>query len=118
MRQKHRTTREVLDDHLALRLSGDLETDIQRNYAPDVVLISLTGVRRGHQGVRDQAAELLDVMRGGEYRYRKVLVADDYGYLEWDAESDKGRISKGSDSYVVRDGRLVAQTVHYYVERE
>jgi hypothetical protein len=116
MERDERTTQEVIDDHLALRKAGDLETDIARNYDPEVVLISLTGVRRGHDGVRDQAAELLAVMRGGEYRYRKVLVADEYAYLEWDAYSDNGRICNGADSYVVRGGKLVMQTAHYYVE--
>jgi hypothetical protein len=47
-----RSTVEVFEDHLALRLAGEVERDIQRNYAEDVVLITLDGIFRGHNGVR------------------------------------------------------------------
>lgn len=50
-----RTTDEVLNDHLRLRLEGDLEDDMARNYAADVVLLTGCGVFRGHDGVRASA---------------------------------------------------------------
>lgn len=37
------------------------------------------------------------------------------GFLEWTAEADGGRVDDGADSYVIRNGRIVAQTIHYTV---
>jgi hypothetical protein len=111
-----RTTREVLDDHLALRKIGDLQTDLDRNYHPGIVCLTLTGIYRGHDGIRETASQLLESMRGGEYRYRCVQTAEAFGYLVWDGESDRATITDGTDSYVIRDGLIVAQTIHYRVD--
>jgi hypothetical protein len=32
---------------------------------------------------------------------------------EWTGLGDKTRVDDGADSYLVRDGKIVAQTVHY-----
>ncbi len=42
-----RSTREVLDDHLALARQADLETDIKRNFADDCVLLTSFGAFYG-----------------------------------------------------------------------
>jgi hypothetical protein len=47
-----RSTQEVFEDHLSKRDKNDLEGDLKCNYAPDVVLLTCTGVLRGHEGVR------------------------------------------------------------------
>ena len=38
-----RPPHEVLDDHVRLRAEGDLETDLARNYAPDIALLCQYG---------------------------------------------------------------------------
>ncbi|WP_350348302.1 hypothetical protein ABIQ69_16970 [Agromyces sp. G08B096] len=53
-----RSTTEVIHDHLARRLAGDIDGDIEANYSADVVLLSRSGEFRGPDGVRDSAAEL------------------------------------------------------------
>lgn len=45
--------------------------------------------------------------------YRLRLVADDVGLLAWTAEADGARVDGGVDSFVVRDGHVVAQTIWY-----
>ncbi len=47
-----RTTQEAFEDHLRLRQQGDAQTDIERNYAQDVVVMSNFGIFHGHEGVR------------------------------------------------------------------
>jgi hypothetical protein len=44
------------------------------------------------------------------------LVHGPVGFLKWTAESPTARITDGADSYVVRDGLIVAHTIHYTVE--
>lgn len=112
---RRRSPREVLEDHLALRKANDLDEDIRRNYDPDVILLSLTAGRRGHDGVREMAAELQRDCAGNDYDYDEVLVNGDVGMLVWSARCPQGSISDGTDSYIVRDGRIAVQTVHYHV---
>jgi hypothetical protein len=46
-----RRTREVFDDYLRLRL----EDDLARNYAKDVVLLTVNSNACGHQAIRTSA---------------------------------------------------------------
>lgn len=112
---RHRSPRQVLEDHLALRRAGRLEEDLERNYDPEVILLSLTGGRHGLDGVREMASELRRDCAGHDYRYDEVLINGNVGMLVWSATCPEGAIRDGSDSYLVRDGRIVVQTVHYHV---
>ena len=110
-----RSAAEVFDDHLRLRQEGDLDNDLARNYAEDVVLLTGFGVFRGHDGVRSAAARLRRQVPGSRYAYRVRLVEGELAFLEWGAISDRTRVEDGADSYLIRDGRIRAQTIHYTV---
>lgn len=110
-----RSTREVFEDHLRLRKSTSTEEDIERNYAPDVVILASSGTHRGHDGVRETASILKDALPGGTYEYTKTLVDGEFAYLEWTGRSEESVIDDGADSFVIRGGQIVAQTMHYKV---
>ncbi|MFD5226716.1 nuclear transport factor 2 family protein [Microbacterium sp. NPDC058342] len=109
-----RTTTEVIHDHLGNRLSADVEADLS-NYAPDIVMLTGSGIYRGLDGVRACAAELDRLLGSAVFVYRHTLIDGDYGYLEWTAETGESQVGDGADSFVVRDGLIVMQTVHYTV---
>jgi hypothetical protein len=108
-----RTTTEVLHDHLMRRLSGDVGGDIEANYDANVVVLTGSGIYHGHEGVMNCADELARLVGGGSFRYDETLVCEGYAYLEWSAVGDSADVADGADSFVVRDGRIVMQTVHY-----
>ncbi|QKT03481.1 nuclear transport factor 2 family protein [Ectothiorhodospiraceae bacterium 2226] len=111
-----RSAREVLADHLRLAQAGEVEADLARNFAPDVVLLSAYGVFRGHEGVRRAARLLAAQLPGGRWEYRTVLVEGELGFLEWGGRGTDGvRVEDGADSFVIRDGRIRAMTMHYTV---
>ena len=110
-----RTTREVFEDHLELRTRGQVETDIQRNYADDVVLIINGKVLRGHDSIRHCAASLAHDISDAEFIYRTKVVDGEIAYLEWGIDCDGVCIDDGVDTFLIRDGRIVAKTVHYTV---
>jgi hypothetical protein len=112
---ENRTPTEVLEDHLALAAAGDWETDIERNVADDIVVLTGFGVFEGRDQVR-LLAELLDAqLPNARFEYTAVVVRGDVGFLEWRADADGARVRDGADSFVIRDGRIVAQTIHYTV---
>ena len=110
-----RTTREVLDDHLELAKRGELEDDLQRNYAPDVVVFMADGIYHGLDDVRRLARRLEEELPEAQFEYTTVLAEGEVGYLEWAADADGAAVTDGADTFVIRDGKVVAQTIHYTV---
>lgn len=47
-----------------------------------------------------------------------MLVAGEMAFLEWTAASKKAIVEDGADSYLIRDGRIVAQTIHYTISAQ
>lgn len=119
MQNDVRSARAVLDDHLRESMCGSVEVDLARNYAEDVVILARRGVFHGHDGMRQLNRILMTELPGAIFDYRTTLVEGEVGFLEWTARSADGRatVRDGADSYVIRRGRIVAQTIHYTVER-
>lgn len=121
-----RTAREVLDDHLNIANNwGDavvtfedvLEEDIRRNVAEDIVILMNRGIYRGHDGVRELARMLAEELPGRRsFGYDHVSADGRIGLLEWSYEDDHARVVDGVDSYLIENGQIVGQTIHYTVE--
>ncbi len=110
-----RSAQEVFDDHLRRANEGDVEADIETNYAEDVVFIDNGVIRIGRQGALEAAAQLEADAPDATYTYDTVLVEGEIAYLEWTAEAGSTRIGIGVDSFVIRDGLIRAQTIYYRV---
>ncbi|MCX2948868.1 nuclear transport factor 2 family protein [Lentzea sp. NEAU-D7] len=110
-----RSTRDVLEDHLEQRRAGRLQADLDRNYAANVVTLSAEGVHHGHDAIRSLAAILRGYLPDGAYNYRSLLVHGEVGMLEWSGRCspDSTRIHDGVDTYLVKNGRIAVQTIHY-----
>jgi hypothetical protein len=112
-----RSAEEVLANHLRLREEKAAAEDVCRDYAEDAMLLSGRGVFRGREGVRRSAGMLKRELPGATYEYRTRLVEGEVAFLEWTAHPDGARVEDGADSFLVRDGLIVAQTIHYTVDR-
>lgn len=108
-----RSTREVSEDHLELRRIGDLETDLRRTYAADIVLPYKFGVFRGCDEIRESAARLGLQLPDARLAYLSKQVHEETAFLEWQAEAEGTRVPDGADSYLIRDGRIRVQTIRY-----
>lgn len=108
-----RSTWEVLEDHLRLRQAGDLQSDLQRNYAPDVVLLTSNSIIEGHDALCHSAQRLHLQLPEAAFRFKSLKVRDEYGLLVWEATSDQLHVDCGADSFLVRDGLIRMQTIHY-----
>ena len=120
-----RTAQEVLDDHLNLANDGVdapfdrvLDEDIRRNVSEDIVVLINRGTFRGHEGVRQLAYMLSDELPEHQaFQYTYVAVEGRVGLLEWSYEDSAVRVRDGVDSYLIEEGKIVAQTIHYTLER-
>ena len=130
-----RSAQEVLDDHLNLAenyhlnfaenrgAAGDteriLEEELRRNVSEDIVILINRGTFRGYEGVRQLAqmlGEELPEHRSFEYTY--TAVEGRMAFLEWAYEDASARVRDGADSYLIEDGKILAQTIHYTVEQK
>jgi ketosteroid isomerase-like protein len=111
------STREVLDHHLKCLAAGDLE-GIVTDYASDAVLITppgffaADGILRGPAGAAEGFRSLLDEFGkpGASFEIKETVVDGDYAYIVWRADTPTHLFDFGSDTFVIRNGKIVAQT--------
>lgn len=108
-----RSTTEVFEDHLRLRVAGDLETDLRRNYAENVVLLTVNSNASGHDALRMSARRLAEQLPNGHFDFLAKQVNGPYALLIWRARSDRFDVIAGADSFLIVDGRIQLQTIHY-----
>ena len=120
-----RSAREVLDDHLNIAnewgdvpLEEVLAEDLRRNVSENIVILINRGTFHGYDGVRE-LAELLseELPEHAAFQYTYIAADGPVGLLEWTYEDSTVRVRDGVDSYVIENGKIVAQTIHYTVER-
>jgi hypothetical protein len=109
-----RGTSEVINDHLRLRRAGRAAEDLERNYAEDVVVLSHIGQFRGLDAMRLLAGLLDEQFVDARYHYEMVLFDGEFAFLRWRAEAQDLH-GDGADTFCVRDGRIVAQSIYYSV---
>ena len=108
---------EVFEDHLCLRSQGDLETDLERNYADDVVLLCELGALKGRAAIRKSARRLGLQLPDAEFQFPTKLVEREPAFLLWKARSERFEVEDGADSFVIRGGRIAAQTIFYRLSK-
>ncbi len=113
---RRRSPQEVFDDHLELAGQHRFDEDIERNVAPDCVVLERRGVFHGRDGARHLARLLGEELPDAPYTYTNRLVAGRVAFLEWTAEAAHTQVRDGADSFVIENGWIVAQTIHYTVE--
>jgi hypothetical protein len=111
-----RSPEEVFDDHLRLAAEHRFDEDITRNVAPNVVILERRGIFHGREGALELARLLEEELPDAPYVYTNRLIAGRVAFLEWTAEAAHTRVRDGADSFVIEDGWIVAQTIHYTVE--
>ena len=108
-----RTTKAVFEDHLALAAKGVVAEDLLRNYNEDCIILINSGEYRGHAGARKLADQLEREMPEAKFEYTTKLVSGRFAFLEWSGTSQTNSVRDGADSFVIENGKIVAQTIHY-----
>lgn len=105
-------TENVLDRHLEAFGEGDID-GLMEDYADDAVFVSKRTTLRGRDEIREifegMLAEFSDP--AVSFTLDERIVVDDYAYITWRAETSDNEYEFASDTFVVRDGEIVAQTL-------
>jgi SnoaL-like domain len=113
-----RSTIEVLEDHLSRRSRGDIDGDLEHNYAPDVVLLCEHGALKGRDAVRNSAAALAEQLPNAGFEYPVKAIDGEHALPHWSAGSANACVELGVDRFVIRNGRIVLQTISYALKHE
>ena len=106
------STTEVLDHHLKCFGEGDLK-GILSDYAPGAVLFTPDGPLVGADAIRPlfQAMFAEFAKPGAAFSMKQQSVHGDYAYILWTAETADNVYEVGTDTFVVRDGKIIAQSL-------
>ncbi len=105
------STKDVLDHHLNCFGAGDLN-GILADYAPGAVLLTPDGPLTGVDAIKPLFQALLTEFGkpGAGLSIKQQYVEGDYAYLLWTAETADNVYELATDTFVVRDGMIVAQS--------
>jgi uncharacterized protein (TIGR02246 family) len=105
-------TQDVLDHHIAAFGAGDAD-EMLKDYTDDSVLMTANGMIRGREGLREAFADLLSgLFAPGTYEFTMdaVHVEGDVAYIVWHATCASADVPLGTDTLLVRDGKIAVQT--------
>jgi ketosteroid isomerase-like protein len=104
-------TRRTLIHHLEAFDQGDIDA-VLSDYAVDAVLLTPKGVRRGHGQIREELEWLLAnvFIPSSSFSMVQQLFEGELAYIVWSAESERYRVPMATDTYLIREGKIVTQT--------
>jgi len=90
---------------------GDLE-GILSDYAPGAVFFTPDGPLRGVDEIRPLFQAMIAEFGkpGAAFSMKHQSVEGDYAYIRWTAETAENVYELGTDTFVVCDGKIVAQS--------
>ena len=105
------STKDVLDHHLKSFGEGSLD-GILSDYAPTAVLFTPEGPLKGLDAIRSLFQTMFAEFGkpGSAFTMKQLAVDSDYAYILWTAETADNVYEVGTDTFVVRDGKIVAQS--------
>jgi uncharacterized protein (TIGR02246 family) len=112
------TTRQVVEHHLDALAAGNLD-GILNDYTDDSTLIGPGGVLKGMQAIRGVfESSLASLFKPGTYEFTldTLQVADDVAYIVWHANCASVDIVLGTDTFLIRNGKIAVQTFAAKVE--
>jgi ketosteroid isomerase-like protein len=105
------TTSEVLDHHLKSFAEYDVDGAVA-DYASDAVLFVPSGPLKGPEAIRTLFEVLIAEFAkpGSSFTMQLRSVEGDHAYILWTAETEDNSYEFATDTFVVRNGKIVAQS--------
>jgi len=105
------STEEVLGHHLQAFGGGDLE-GLLDDYTDGSVIIAPDGVKRTREEMQAFFSAILAEFGkpGMSFTMEQQAVEGDVAYVRWTAETADNVYELGTDTFVVRDGKIAVQT--------
>jgi ketosteroid isomerase-like protein len=103
---------DVLNHHLQAFSAGDAE-EAAKDYDDQSVLITQEGQIIGHAAIKEAFTGFFSgLFKPGTYEFTldRTEIAGDVAFITWHADAASHEIPMGTDTFVVRDGKIATQT--------
>ncbi len=106
-----KSTNDVIDYHLKAIEQGDVNA-VLSHYAQDAVLFRSDGIFKGVAAIRSVLERFVAEFQtpGTTTKTKQRLVEGDCAYMVWTAETADNVYELATDTFVVRNGKIVAQS--------
>jgi ketosteroid isomerase-like protein len=106
-----RTTTDVLDQHLKAFADKDLD-GVLADYSSDAVFFIPGKLLSGPKTIRPFFEDLLAEFAkpGASFSMGQQSIDGEYAYILWSAETADNTYEAATDTFVVRNGKIVAQS--------
>ena len=114
------STLDVLDHHLQAFTAGDVD-EILKDFTEDSILIEPEATHRGLADLRTFFAGLFDsLFKPGSYDFTmdRSTVEGDVAYIVWHSKNQGVDVSLGTDTFIVRDGKIAVQTFSWKIDKK
>jgi len=107
-------TEETLIHHLESFGVGDVDA-ILADFTEDSTIIMPTDTIRGLGNIRPLFEKFVSeiIPPGSSFQMSKQIIEEEIAYIVWSAESEKYRIPFASDTFLIRDGKIITQTIAF-----
>jgi len=105
------STSDVLDRHLKSFAEHDVD-GVVSDYSPDAILFAPTGPLKGPAAIRRLFETLIAEFAkpGSSFTMQLRCIDGDHAYILWTAETAHNWYEFATDTFVVRNGKIVAQS--------
>lgn len=108
------TTRQIYNRHVKTLFDSDLDA-VMADYSADAVLITAEKTYKGLKSIRGFFSNLIKNLVPSVKNFQHTpVVSGNYVLMQWDADFKDGTGMNGVDTFVIRDGKIVGQTVKFY----
>jgi hypothetical protein len=116
---EERTTQEVLEHHLHFVQKADLEETLL-DYCDETILINMGGPKQGLKEIGAFFKESMETCLPGDSVYESIhqYICGEMAYTVWKADSRFYKIPYGTDTFIIRNGKIVQQTFAGILEKK
>lgn len=104
-------TQKVLEHHVMAVGENNLEA-LMADYTEDSVFVTPEGTYKGMEQIKAFFAQLLTMFPADDttFEMEKMHVENQLAYIVWSAKSPVVTVPLGSDTFIVKDGKITLQT--------
>lgn len=104
-------TEAVLDHHWQTFIANDLE-GVMEDYTEESILITPNGTYSGLEEIRGNFINAFKAFPAQQstLTLRESLAVKDIGYILWVADTPEFSLSYATDTFIIRNGKIIRQT--------
>ncbi|MDH5463578.1 MAG: nuclear transport factor 2 family protein [Nitrosopumilus sp.] len=110
-------TAEILDRQNECFVKGDVYK-IMKDFSEQALLFTPDGILEGKDSIKKFYVDVTTnvLPPGSDFNIIRQEVKGETAYIVWSAESKKFRFSLGTDTFVMKDGKIIVQTFAAKIE--